>query len=134
MAFGRLEDDTGNIEIVVFPRAYSANPDIWQKDQLVVIRGKLKAESEANTIMVDNGVTLAEAITANTNNFVISLDLSSIDDKMAAINKAKAFLKKHPGRDRLIIDVKYNGGGRAITIPFGVKYSRQLEAELAKTI
>ncbi len=59
MAFVGLEDKSGDLELVVFPRAYEKNPDIWQPDQIVRVMGKIsykerdgKQGSEAK-MMVD---------------------------------------------------------------------------------
>jgi DNA polymerase-3 subunit alpha len=41
MAFVGFEDKTGALEIVVFPKAYEKTPELWQPDQVVLVRGKV---------------------------------------------------------------------------------------------
>jgi DNA polymerase-3 subunit alpha len=41
MAFVELEDIHSTIEVVVFPRTYEETREIWQEDEVVVVRGKV---------------------------------------------------------------------------------------------
>jgi DNA polymerase-3 subunit alpha len=41
MAFVALEDKSGSLELVVFPKAYEKSPDLWQPDQVIRIQGKV---------------------------------------------------------------------------------------------
>lgn len=55
MAFVKLEDIAGDTrELVVFPNAYKDNPDIWQRDNVVLARGKVNGTDK-------NGEAMQEA-------------------------------------------------------------------------
>ena len=41
MMFIEIEDLTGKAEVVVFPRTYEQNPNLWQEDKILMIAGKL---------------------------------------------------------------------------------------------
>lgn len=41
MAFAKITDLSGEIELVVFPKLYAQNSSIWQRDQIIIGRGKL---------------------------------------------------------------------------------------------
>lgn len=41
MLFVNLEDLTGNIEVIVFPRILEENPVVWKQDNILVIEGRL---------------------------------------------------------------------------------------------
>jgi len=57
MAFVKLADETGEIEMVIFPGAYSANQSLWQRDNVVLARGKIgsgrRAEAGEIKILAD---------------------------------------------------------------------------------
>lgn len=53
MAFVRIEDLTGAMEIVVFPKTYTKFADIWQKDQVVTVTGKVDMKEERLTLICD---------------------------------------------------------------------------------
>lgn len=75
MAFVGLEDKSGQLELIVFPRAFEANPELWQPDQIITLSGKVstkdregRATSEIK-IMVDKAKAInlekAEKVTAS---------------------------------------------------------------------
>lgn len=60
MAFIKIEDQGGEIEAILFPSGYQRTLGVWQRDRIVLIRGKLSAKDrEGNLgdevkIMVDD--------------------------------------------------------------------------------
>lgn len=40
MVFLKLEDLTGDIEVVVFPRTYKEKPEVWEGDKVLVVSGR----------------------------------------------------------------------------------------------
>jgi DNA polymerase-3 subunit alpha len=54
MAFARLEDLTGTIEVVVFPKIYATTSDLWKTDRVVELTGKLDQKEDRLTILVDD--------------------------------------------------------------------------------
>ncbi|MFH1392492.1 MAG: DNA polymerase III subunit alpha [bacterium] len=55
MAFVELEDLTGRIEVVVFPRTFEQSQETWQADKLVLIKGILNNRDDSLK-MICNGV------------------------------------------------------------------------------
>ncbi len=47
MLFVGIEDTTGASEILVFPRLYQENAQIWQSDQMVVVEGRISTKDGA---------------------------------------------------------------------------------------
>jgi len=54
MAFVKLEDLTGIIEVVVFPKIYAGRADLCQTDQIVVVTGKVDEKDDRLTILADD--------------------------------------------------------------------------------
>lgn len=54
MAFVKIEDMTGTIEVVVFPKIYSQTADIWHPDAVVEVSGKVDQKEEKRTILIDS--------------------------------------------------------------------------------
>ncbi|HSW37266.1 MAG TPA: DNA polymerase III subunit alpha [Candidatus Saccharimonadales bacterium] len=60
MAFVRLEDQAGDIEMVLFPNAYQQTLGIWERDRVVLARGKVStrgrdgSEGSELKVMVDD--------------------------------------------------------------------------------
>jgi DNA polymerase-3 subunit alpha len=60
MAFVKIEDLTGEAEVLLFPNSYQQTVGLWERDKVVLIRGKVNARdrdgnsSEEVKIMVDD--------------------------------------------------------------------------------
>jgi DNA polymerase-3 subunit alpha len=69
MAFVKLEDQTGEVEVILFPSAYQQTMGLWERDRVVLIRGKVNARDKDGNkasevkIMVDDAreVTVEQA-------------------------------------------------------------------------
>lgn len=44
MAFVRMEDQTGEIELVIFPNSFQQTLGLWQRDNVLLVRGKVSAK------------------------------------------------------------------------------------------
>jgi len=51
MAFVNLEDLSGSLEVIVFPRVLGNNPSWWEKDQVVMVEGKVNVKD----LVIDEG-------------------------------------------------------------------------------
>lgn len=54
MAFAKIEDLTGIIEVVVFPKIYAETSDLWRTDRVVELTGRLDQKEDRLTILVDD--------------------------------------------------------------------------------
>ena len=61
MAFVKIEDEFGEAELILFPSVYQQTLGLWQRDHVVIARGKLNAKdrngnvSDEVKVMVDDG-------------------------------------------------------------------------------
>jgi len=53
MAFVKLEDLSGLIEVVVFPKIFARTADYWRMDAVVVVTGKLDEKDDRLTLLID---------------------------------------------------------------------------------
>lgn len=54
MAFVKLEDMNGSVEVIVFPKLYARSYDVWRKDTVVVVTGRVDEKDDRLTILVDD--------------------------------------------------------------------------------
>jgi len=50
MAFVKLEDESGEMELVLFPSTYQQTTGLWERDRVVIARGKLSAKDRDGNI------------------------------------------------------------------------------------
>ena len=53
MAFAQVEDQSGTIEVVVFPRTFEETRDLWMEDRLVVVKGKVDWREDRPGLICD---------------------------------------------------------------------------------
>jgi len=54
MAFVRLEDLTGTLELVVFPNIYARTRELWSRDVIVRVSGRIDEKDERMVILADD--------------------------------------------------------------------------------
>lgn len=61
MAFIKLEDQSGEIEVILFPNAFQQTLGLWQRDRIVLIRGKVNAKDREGKLSGDVKVMVDDA-------------------------------------------------------------------------
>jgi len=59
MAFAKVDDGTGILELVVFPKIFKTTRDFWTEGQPLLIVGKVDARDETPALIVESIETLA---------------------------------------------------------------------------
>jgi DNA polymerase-3 subunit alpha len=62
MAFVRLEDLTGNIEVVIFPKIYARTTHLWVRDSVVMVSGKADEKDDRVVILADDAKAVEQAM------------------------------------------------------------------------
>lgn len=128
MAFATLQDDTGKIDLVIFPKVYASSKDVWIKDKVVLVEGKFERREEGVTVLVDTGGLVTENSDQQKFDFVLRIPKGTSSKILMEIN---TLLKNHPG-DKMGILVFENGGNgvKKLELTFGVDFSLELEEEI----
>lgn len=61
MAFIKLEDQSGEIELILFPNAFQQTAGLWERDRIVLVRGKISAKDREGNISSDIKVMVDDA-------------------------------------------------------------------------
>lgn len=61
MAFVKLEDETGSLEVIVFPKVFTESKHVFREDQIVTVKGKVDNKEGTIKILVDEGKLLSES-------------------------------------------------------------------------
>ncbi len=126
MAFATLEDDTGKIDLTVFPKLFASNPNIWVTDQPLLITGKVDFREERLSVVVDS----AEAI--------VPKDLYEIEIPRGTpkeiLLQIRDLLEKQPGNDKIVIVVPNGGEPKRLALPFTVNYTSELQLQVRQIL
>ncbi len=136
-----LEDFSGRVEVMVWPKVYAISRDLWQEGNELVIEGKVRLRDDRIQLNVDNvrryqptmvqdkgevspkpAETLAAAeetpaVTTQAKSRRLVISLSQTDDEdsdIAYLHKLVAILREFPGQDEVHLCV--NNGEKVINL------------------
>lgn len=123
MAFVTLEDETGKIEAVVFPKAYETSKPFLIEQKAVYIEGKLNERDSNLSILVD---TIANSVPQNAPkyDFIIKIPDNTSQTQLMALNR---LLKTNPNGHRGLIILP---NGKNIPLSYGVAYTPALQSKI----
>lgn len=121
MAFATLEDDTGQIELIIFPKAYAAAKNVWEKDKVVVVEGRLERREEGVSLIVDSGYLLS--LEDRQYDFVIRIPHGTTSSVLMELNK---LLKDSPGEKKGALLFENGQGVKKLELKFGVNFTPEL--------
>ena len=58
MAFVSVFDETGSIEMIIFPKLFDTTKEIWKANGVVLLKGKVDAKDDDLTVLIENAVDL----------------------------------------------------------------------------
>lgn len=125
MAFATLEDDTGSVDLVIFPKVYEKTKNIWIPDKVVIVKGKVEDRDGKLSFMVDNAYELAGGHGDSAYSIIIPKGTSK-----ETLGKIGAILKANPGDDKMKIVIPGNGEDKVLDLPYTVSYSEKVERQI----
>lgn len=136
MAFAQIEDDTGRIEAVIFPRVFALSRSFLAKDSLVVVEGRLEAKEEALTLLVEkiSPVSTSPKLAGEEDasfDFVIKVPAGTRPKILVELNK---LLKENTGEKKGVLVFEHNGESRRLVLTFGVNFTPELEEEIKELL
>ncbi|MDO8452433.1 MAG: DNA polymerase III subunit alpha [bacterium] len=143
MAFATLEDETGTIEMVVFPQTFAKTRVYWESKQPVVINGKVEYREDALSLIVDKIRTVEEVLATAEEKVVEMRETLSAGPQMLRIPRGtspqvllqiNSILKSNKGDSDLTILVENNFGEKRIKVPYGVAWSPRVQGQIKKLL
>ncbi len=142
MAFVRLADTTGDIELVLFPNAYQEDTDVWQRDKIIIAKGKTSSRGQNGTtdeikVIVDSATELnpeliqsKEAIKDGQDTVKrVYIRLTSSEDQ-ATLMSIKRIVDGHTGQTDVVLVIGDNQNQKAIKLPNRISNNTQTLKQL----
>lgn len=122
MAFITIEDFTGSMEVIVFPKILSKIDAILLENSTVMLHGRLDIkEDDGAKLILDSAVPFTGA------NDCLILNLN--DEQLMQLDKLRAIASQHPGAYCIQIECSY---GNITTNNIHVDASRELKDKICK--
>jgi len=140
MAFAKIEDDSGSIEAVVFPKVFLKTRECWVKDRIILVKGRIELREETQNLVVEDASPL-EASEENVSakdksaagwDFEVKIPSQMSPRKLVELNK---LLKQNQGKDKVaLLFVDNLGRARRMVLPFGIDYNENLRKKIKEII
>jgi len=159
MMFNTIEDGIGKMEILVFPKTLEKDPEIWQEEKIVLIKGKLSDkdgeykllceevnlvdEAELQTFKKEgkkegfgvnssfnNEIGNNQIKTEKTHDITVHITKNQAQEKLSAISK----LLKNVTSGNSKIFITTEGRAGKLEIPQKIGYSKEIVAQLTKIV
>ena len=150
MAFVTLEDESGNVEGIVFPRTYRDVKDLMTLDTLMLVRGRLDTKSQEKKLILESAAAADTAtlrsILLTTNNGIppqsaeppqdlsmfkkhITITLHSELPAESQSNLRTLFVR-NAGDTRVFIAIPHQEKLRTIETDFRIRYDEDMKASI----
>ncbi|MDR7518486.1 MAG: DNA polymerase III subunit alpha [Armatimonadota bacterium] len=110
MAFLTLEDLTGGVEVIVFPKTYEQSHLALRRDAIVVVRGRLDVAEQQVKVLADAVVLLDDAqpaVEAPEGCLHVLLDADRHGED--GLHRLRALLDRHQGDRPVLLTVRADG-------------------------
>ena len=139
MAFAKVEDDTGTLDLVIFPKIFQKTRTCWVKDKIILAEGRVEYREETLSILIENAGTMETMMKSNqvsqvkaSDEFEVKIPHRISPQKLVELNK---LLKQNQGKDKVVlVFVNTLGRQKRMPLPYGVKYSDILAKKIKKII
>lgn len=132
MIFATIEDETGKVDVVVFPKVYEKTKSFWVKDKVVLIEGKFEFRDNTPSVLADNVFDL-ETLKQDMGgyDFILSVPKGIRTQNLLQIN---SLLKENRGDKKGVLLFGNNGSAKKIPLNFGVNFTQDLEKKIKEII
>ena len=144
MAFARIEDLQGTVELVIFPRVWEQTRELWEPERILVVRGKVSLRGRDPSIIVDSATNEITTVhlpdqpgPALPSEGLVHIHVvvprsSDLEQVIKRLGQIYELLQHYSGQDRFSLYVENGSRGRVqIDFPNDTTgYCVELEQEL----
>ncbi|MBN1169078.1 DNA polymerase III subunit alpha [Candidatus Woesebacteria bacterium] len=124
MAFVKVEDDTGTIDLVVFPSIFNKTKDAWINNNPLLISGKVDNRDEKPSILVDSVETKDTIEKSESLHITIPTGTSK-----EQLHELRRLINENPGDKKVILSFMSNG--KDIGLKQKVNWSKSFASDIA---
>ena len=128
MAFVTIEDMTGTVEIIFFPKTYEKYRDLLNEDEKLLVRGRASVEENKPAKLIAESVVPFEKVPSTL--WVNFPDKAAYDTNVKPLADT---ISKYPGETHLFIYLSAEKARKDFTPQGGVQLSPGLIEDLKKT-
>ena len=128
MAFVRAEDETGSIELVVFPKIFKFTRNFWVDFKPLLISGRIDSREEAPTLIVE-AIDSGEVKQGEQNEVFIRVPKEVSSGKLRSL---KGILDINPGA--AAVTLVFEGRRERVKLPAKISWSEDLALKISQIL
>ncbi len=127
MAFVRLDDLSGSIEVIVFNSAYAAGRDLLEADRLLLVKGRVD-HKDGETKLIALDVTPFEADPQREGSSrTITLRVDARRARAGVVRELAEVVRGFPGEAPLVVSLETSDGPRVLALGPGFRVSPEAD-------
>ncbi len=131
MAFAKLEDSSGTLDVVFFPKTYEAYSDAIKNESVVLIKAKVDFRDEEMQLLAEKVTSPSAGDLTHEATGVHKEIFIPRKTTPETLKKLGELLKSIPGSDSVLILIPNGSQPQKMLLPYGVKWSEELEKKVA---
>ena len=128
MAFVRVEDGTGSLDLVVFPKIFAKTRNFWISNKPLLITGRVDSREEAATIIVE--AIEGKGAKESQDSLFVKIPKGTNERSLQML---KTLLLDFPGEQDVIIVFEGNNRDK-IKLPFKVAWNETLALKISQVL
>jgi DNA polymerase III subunit alpha len=129
MAFVKLEDGTGVVDAVIFPKLFKLSRDMWIDSKPLLLTGKVDFRDDKPNFLVDT-VQTQEEVTTTEGTLKIKVPAETPVDNLKDLKK---LLEMHPGNQKVVLIFEARNN-QAYDLPFGINWTQTLSRSISDVL
>ncbi len=126
MAFVKIEDPTGTIELVIFPKIYKASKHIWIDNKPVLVSAKIDTRGDSPTLIVE-AIETKDDTHGKDDEVFLKIPKNITPE---GLKNLRSILTQNPGTQPIVLIIE----NRKLNLPIKVAWGKSLAMEIANTL
>jgi len=126
MAFVKIEDTTGSLDLVVFPSIYQKSKDFLIENKPLIVGGKVSVRDEEISVIAED---LLGDVSKSKGNLYIRIPKSATEKNLKDLN---TFLLENKGQSRATL--VFEGSRERFDIKFGINWNEDIARRISQIL
>ena len=129
MAFVRMEDETGSIDVIVFPRIFEKTRNLWVSYKPLLISGKVDSRDESPSLIAEAVESPGEVLARPKQVYLNVPPGTSVDQ----LRTLRALLSQNPGNQDVTL-VFEGKSSQNVKLPLKIQWSESLALRISQLL
>ncbi len=128
MAFVKVEDGTGSIDLVVFPKIFKLTKEYWTDQKAILVSGKIDSRNDEPSLLVDS-IEINGSNESKNDELFIKIPPKTSSENLKNLRK---LLVSHYGNQS--VTLVFEKSSKRIKLPFRISWSETLAKNISAVL